>query len=509
MLREKKIDKQIWLLIGFFGLLKFILHLSFLSGYGFHADELYYISLAKNLSWGYLDISPWVTWMAKLSSYLGHNEFAFRLLPTLFSVATVVFTGIITSDLGGKKLAVIISCSAIICSPAFLATSYLMQPVAFDMFFWTCLTFNVIRFLHTERKRYLYLLFVTIAFGILNKYTILLYAATLFLSLFFLYPTKTNLVLKSSSGPFLVVILLLSPHLYWQITHHWPAFNYVKMVGGKNWNLNIWDYLYQLSLFHGAGVAVWTAGFIFLIKNRKQRQLGIWPLSFVVVIVILAFFKGKLYYGLGLFPVMFAAGGCCWELAFEKKLQLSKYAFVISLYFFGLLSLPLVLPVLSMEKCRRYIAGMVSITSFSRPLVWEDGYSRPIPQFFADMCGWETLAKRVALIKNQNHFKPVIFTNSYAIAGALDYYNTRQAEVISAQNSYILYSPLVLPSTPIIYLSADDMTVVSKLSQKVVKVETLRLENSHLDGINIYILNGANSQFQRNYQKQRQEFLME
>lgn len=504
------LDRSTCLLIAFFGLLKFCIHLTGISNYGLHADELYYISLSEHFAWGFLDISPFVTWMAKVSSTLfGTSVMAWRIIPCLFSALTVMLTGLMAHHLGGRKLGITIACSAIICSPAFLATSYLLQPAVFDEFFWALLALSALRFQQTQKPIFLYLTAFALGSGMLNKYTIAMYLAAIIAGWFITCKGPLKLSWRNLAGSFLLFFLLIAPNLIWQWAYGFPVFGYLNLVGSKALSIDISDYLFQLFFFHGAGVAVWTAGFCFLLMKQTRHQLQLtWPITFIILVISLALLKGKLYYGLGMFPILFAAGGCCWEMLFRTRI-FSKYLFVASLYLFGLLSLPLVIPVLPVNVCRNYIKKMVAYTTFSRPLVWEDGTSGSIPQFFADMSGWEALSCEIdrASLKNMSQKPVAILTNSYAIAGALKYYSKfLSPRVISPNNSFMLESPGSLPSGTMLYLSRDRQELVVKMARKVLLYKHLKMENSHLKDINIYILSDVNELFRKKYASDRKQF---
>lgn len=507
---ELRLARSGWLLIAFFGLLKFCIHLTGISNYGLHADELYYISLSEHFAWGFLDISPFVTWMAKVSSTLfGTAVMAWRIIPCLFSALTVMLTGLMAHHLGGRKLGITIACSAIICSPAFLATSYLLQPVVFDEFFWALLAFSALRFQQTQKPIFLYLTALALGLGMLNKYTIAMYLAAMILGWFITGKRHIKINWHSVAGSFLLFFLLIIPNLIWQWAYGFPIFGYLNIVGSKAFSIDISDYLFQLFFFHGAGVAVWTAGFCFLLMKQTRDKLNLtWPVTFIILVISLALIKGKLYYGLGMFPILFAAGGCCWEMLFRMRI-FPKYIFVASLYLFGLLSLPLVIPVLPVDVCRNYIKKMVTYTNFSRPMVWEDGTSGSIPQFFADMSGWQTLSGEIdsASLKSLSQKPNAILTNNYAIAGALKYYSKfLSPRVISANNSFMLESPGSLPSGTILYLSRDRQELVVKMARHVSLYKQLKMENSHLKGINIYILYDVNELFRKKYASDRKQF---
>ncbi|KLT64304.1 glycosyltransferase family 39 protein [Pedobacter sp. BMA] len=503
---------NIFFLILFFGLLKLFIHSIGLSEYGFHADELYYIGLGKHFEWGYPDISPFVVWVARLSEFcFGSSTIGFRILPCLISALTVMLTGYITRYLGGGKLAIVIACSAMICSPAYLATSYLLQPAVFDVFFWTLLTFSIVAYEKTKLQKYLYLAGVALGLGVLNKYSILLYFGLLTFTFLIISFKQFGRMFPKLIRPSLLFILLITPNLIWQLIHGFPAFHYVYSVGSSMLSFDIPDYLFQLFFFHGAGVAVWSAGFLLLMFNKRtEERQRIWCMAFLLLIFILALLKGKLYYGLGIFPIFFAAGGQCWEILLNRLKIPSRIVFVGMLYLFALLSLPVVIPVLPVTVCKIYIRHMVRYTSFSRPLRYEDGRAGDIPQFFADMTGWKQFAGEVLKISNSFPYPKgglSILTEDYAIAGALKYYgNAAMPPVISAHNSFLLYSPENLRAETVLYLSRIGLEKVKDFGNQVVCIDRMKTENSHLDGLYIYRITSPNLTFRNKYLGDIQKF---
>lgn len=506
------VPNHIFRLLLFFGLLKVVIHLFALSGYGLHADELYYISLGKHFEWGFLDISPFVSWMASLSSMLfEESTSSWRFIPVLFSAFTVMITGLLAYFMGAKKLGVSIACISIICSPAYLATSYLLQPVVFDEFFWTISALMMFRFSQTSKSKYLYLLAVVAGIGLLNKYTILFYFISIGIGILIAYKGQQKINWRKIIGPLLVFIIILWPNLLWQYKHHFPIFGYSRLVGKNAFSIDVPDYLFQLIFFHGASVAVWTAGFFYLLLVKsKNKSWRMWPVSMLIVLLILMLLKGKLYYGLGVFPLFFAAGGRCWEIMLQFQPIYKKVWFIFMITLIGLLSLPLVIPVFSIEVCRTYARNMVAWTGFSRPMVWEDGSTGTIPQFFADMAGWEAATQKVENVANQikaKKGKKYVLTDNYAIAGALKLYGQAQpSKIISVGNSFILESPSNVLGATVIYLSKDALPKVRKLASRVTFYEELKVENSHLNGIKIYILYEVNEQFNDQYKNTRKRF---
>ncbi|MFJ5903304.1 ArnT family glycosyltransferase [Pedobacter suwonensis] len=512
---SQDLSHSIWrphLLIIFFGILKLLIHLIALKGYGYHADEIYYVELGKEWQWGFPDISPFVTWIAHVSNLLfGSSLTGYRILPCLFSAATVVMTGYMTYLLGGKRLAITIACSAIICSPAFLATSYLLQPAVFDEFFWTLLSFAFIAYHKSRKTPFLWLMAVALALGILNKYSILLLVFSALIA-WLICAQRTNVPhWKKLLPPALVFLLILAPHIAWQMEQGFPIFKFTTEVAKTNFDVDPGDYLLQLFFFHGASVAVWSAGLIFLITNPKSKEYLFLGIASLMVIAVLSVLKGKLYYGLGLFPLLFANGGYCWERMLNHFKTAYQIMFTGMLYVFALLSLPVVIPIFSVTGNQFYLSEMVRLTGFSRPLRYEDGSYGKIPQFFADMTDWEYLTTRVAEVSRQPGTfgkASVILTNDYAIAGALKHYGDAALPlVISAKNSFLNQSPKSLDQHTIIYLTKSTGLDILLIADQVTLMDTIYSKNSHINGIRIYRLLFPSKAFKQQYARDRLMFV--
>jgi 4-amino-4-deoxy-L-arabinose transferase-like glycosyltransferase len=115
----------------------FLLHLVTANAYGYFRDELYFIACSDHLAAGYVDFAPLAAWILKANRVLfGDSLYALRWLPGLAHAATVVLTGMIARELGGKRFAATLSAIGVAFAPVILcnATRYSMNP--FEPLFW-------------------------------------------------------------------------------------------------------------------------------------------------------------------------------------------------------------------------------------------------------------------------------------------------------------------------------------------------------------------------------------
>ncbi len=95
--------------------------------------------------------------------------------------------------LGGRKFAIFLAFLAFITT-AFIRMHFLFQPGFLETFFWTVASYNLLRFIQTEKRRWLYLLGVSLAFGFLSKYSIALFGVSVFAGV--LLTPQRNIFLK-------------------------------------------------------------------------------------------------------------------------------------------------------------------------------------------------------------------------------------------------------------------------------------------------------------------------
>jgi hypothetical protein len=149
-------------------------------------------------------------------------------------------------------------------------------------------------------------------------------------------------------------------------------------------------FLFNQLLLHFAVVWVWLIGLVALCfaKNFvKFRCLGI---TYFIVLLLFIFSKGKDYYMMGMYPVLFSFGAVTMIRIFTNRLYFINYVILAHGIIFGCLLAPLGLPLLPLEKLDKYcqLTSKVTGPDFNR---WEDGLIHKIPQDFADMAGWKEL----------------------------------------------------------------------------------------------------------------------
>src|SRR6516162_8783745 len=83
-----------------------LLHILTNGRYGFHRDELQFLSDARHLAWGYVSYPPFTPFVERIGlTVFGLSLVGLRLASVLAQATVVLVSGLIARDLGGGRLA--------------------------------------------------------------------------------------------------------------------------------------------------------------------------------------------------------------------------------------------------------------------------------------------------------------------------------------------------------------------------------------------------------------------
>jgi len=126
------------------------------SAYEPHRDEFLYVAEGNHLAWGYMEIPPLLSVFAWLTNIFGGGLFWIKFWPSLFGSLTFVIVGNIVLSLGGRSFALLLSFLPFVFG-VFLRMHFLFQPNFLEVFFWTMLGYSMIRYIQTEKPKWLYI----------------------------------------------------------------------------------------------------------------------------------------------------------------------------------------------------------------------------------------------------------------------------------------------------------------------------------------------------------------
>ena len=406
----KQTMKKYFPILFTLSLIKLIIHCIANSNYGFHRDELLHLSVSEHLDWGYMEFPPFISWVGKLSYiFFDYSLWGTRLFPTLAGVMILVLCCLMAKELGGRLPAILLAGVCVLAFLPFYRNHTLFQPVAFDQLFWALGYFVLILFLNTGKSQYLLLLGAITGLGLLNKYTMIMWAAGVGFGLLF-YKNGTLFKNKWAYIAALCTLLILLPNLIWQANHDFPFLLHLKLLKEKQLTgLNPMDFLLTQFDFPFTGI-ISVFGLIGMLFHQALKKYMMVSLAVTFTFLALWFLGSKAYYIFGIYPVLFAAGAVTLEKLTQKKKTWMPVITAITL----ILALPFVpaaTPILPIEQYIKYSNKKVS-----------DGRVE-LTGDYADMFGWEEQVKLVdslyQSLSPEEQANCVIWAENYGEAGAV------------------------------------------------------------------------------------------
>lgn len=484
-------------LLLLFILLKFaIQYFAIDSGYELHRDEYLHLDLGKHLAWGYLSVPPITGIISHVIILLGNSVFWVKFFPALFGALIVVVVWKIVEELNGGWFALVLASVANIFS-VLIRINILYQPNSLDFLVWTTLFFIFIKYIKTEKSRWLYYAGVVFALGFLNKYNVVFMLLGLAPALL-ITPYRKIFTNRHFYFSAIIALILISPNLLWQYNNDFPVIHHLKLLAKTQLvNVNRFDFLVEQLYFFTGSLLVIFAAFISFFIYEPFKKYRVFFFAFFFTMSFFVYLRAKNYYSIGLYPVFLAFGAVYLEELLKKGwLRYLKILFVAGPVLSFIPLFPIILPVLSPTQImqKKEVFDKFNLTR------WEDGKLHDLPQDFADMLGWKELASLVdsafTMIDDENH--TIIHCDNYGEAGAINYYSKQKfSEAYSMNADYINWYPLYkFEIKNIIMVKEADDNDKERVREKaffesVVKIGEIKNKFAREKGTSVYMLIGA------------------
>ncbi len=433
-------------IIAAFALIKFLVAFILIHPeFELHRDEYLYLADADHMAWGYIEMPPLLAVLGYLSKLAGGSVYTVYFWGGLFGALTLILVGKMVLQLKGNATAVFFACLGFLFS-GFLRMHILFQPNFLDVFFWTWASYLIICCIDSANKKYLYWLGICFGLGVLGKYSTVFFLIAFAVSLL-LTGQRKWLLNRHFYFAMLLGVLICSPNLYWQYTHNFPVLHHMDLLEKQQLRFNNRkDFLIDQLLIFLPGVFIWMGGLWYLLMKKEGRKYGIIACIYIGILSLLLYFNGKGYYAAAMYPSLLAFGGI-WFVQFIEKKYTRWLRFVTPVWMLGLtlISLPVLLPFRSPEKLTATYQYMK--LEESPMLRWEDHQQHPLPQDFADMLGWKTMAEKTArayhALPDSVKASIMVYGDEYCHAGALSFYRKKLGlpEIYCDDASYVFWLP--------------------------------------------------------------------
>jgi len=489
-IKLKSYIDQYWILMALIAI-KFILQYALVNPvYELQRDEFLHLDQAFHPAAGYISVPPFSSWIASVIYLFGGGLFWIRFFPALFGAITIIFAWLIAEEIGGRLPAKILGSILLIFS-VLTRMNVLFQPNSFDILAWTTVFYLIIKYINTSEQKWLFLLSVTVALGLYNKYNILFLQAGLTAGLL-LTPQREILTRRKFYIAVGFCLILFLPNIIWQISNHFPVIQHMKALNERQLvHVNRIDFLVD-QLKYGLIGIVSLAGLFALLFYQPFKSWRFIAWTFLAVIVLFTLSRAKTYYAIGLYPVLFAVGSVYLEAVLKKwKAIFIPILAVIQIVVFALIA-KFLMPVQSPGEI---IANLDAYEEMGL-LRWEDGKNHPLPQDFSDMLGWKEMAEKALLAYQQipsgELGNTIVLCTNYGQTGAVNYYNRgKMHEAYSFNTDYIYWIPQKMDIRNVVLIGEKPDQDVIDLFTSVKLIGVVENEYSREKGTPIYLLYGA------------------
>jgi len=419
----------------------FLLHFVAAGRYGYQRDELYFISCARHLAWGYVDQPPLIALVAKAAlATFGDSLYGIRFLPAVAGSATVVLTGRLTARFGGGLLAQALAMIGVGLAPFFLAVGNLLTMNAFEPLLWLGAVVLFVRACECDEPVTWAALGAIAGLGLINKYSTFFFLGSCIVAVA-LTPARRVLVRPGFFWAVALAATFVAPTLVWQAQNGWPQLAVLRDAAAMK-NVVVGPFAFyaqQVLMMNPLAAPLWIFGLIALLRAKRFVAVRWIGYAYVVLSILYLALGAKTYYLAPIYPAFFAAGASAIE-ARITRLRIATVLYPALLAVCGLLIAPEAYPLLPLATFERY----ERVLDF-RGIKMEKHPVGRVPQHFADMLGWSSLvasvARAYATLPPAERRAAVVLTRDYGQASAVDFFGPRYGlpRAISGHNNYYLY----------------------------------------------------------------------
>ena len=290
-----------------------LLHVLTDNRYGFHRDELQFLSDARHLDWGFVAYPPFTPFVERIGLALfGLWMPGLRLFSVLAQAAATVIAGLMARELGGARLAQLTAALAVAFSPLALFEGTEFQYTSFDFLWWVLIAYFVIRLLKSQDPRWWIAIGACVGLGLETKYSIVFYIAGMVAGLAL---TPARRFFRSGwfwAGVALALLIFL-PNVAWLARHDFISYHFLQHIHKRDVGEGraqgfLWQQFWLCANL--AAAPLWLAGLWGFARERRLRML-----AWMAVVPVAVFWasKGRGYYTAGVYPMLAAMGAAMAE----------------------------------------------------------------------------------------------------------------------------------------------------------------------------------------------------
>jgi len=410
--------------------------------YGFHRDELQFLSDALHLDWGFVPYPPFTPFVERIGLHLfGLSMVGLRIFSVIAQSAVIYVSGLMAFELGGRLKAQCTAAVAVALSPLPLFQGTEFQYSSFDFLWWVLAAYFVIRLLKSEDPRWCLAVGATVGIGLMTKYAIAFFTVGILCGLIF-SSARRYLRTPWFWGGILLAFLICLPNVIWQARHGFISWHFLNYIHARDirWGRAQGFLVKQLWLCTNFfSVPLWIAGLIGYLRSPRYRALA-WMYLLPLAYFIAA--KGIYYYLSPAYPMLIAMGAVMAERWLAARLRTVPRRALQAVFFAGLAGSGL------------YACAMILPLASNGPL---KQFALHKNETLREEIGWEQLVQTIAGIRDslpaEQRSSTGVLVGNYGEQGAVELFGPayQLPPPISLTNSAWLRGyPTPPPSTLIV-----------------------------------------------------------
>ncbi|WP_187648224.1 ArnT family glycosyltransferase [Nitrosophilus labii] len=260
-----------------------------------YMDEAYYWGWSRSFDLGYYSKPPMIAWVIALfTSVCGDSEICVKLPALIFYPITTLIIYFIAKELFDEKIA-FWSGAVFITLPAVSLSSMIISTDVVLLLFWSLTLLLFIKALKTNKDIYWITAGFSAGFGLLSKYTMIIFVISVFLYIIFSKENRKFLKNPKLYMTMILAALVYMPNLIWNYRHHFVSFLHTKEISEIDRDLFHFDKMFEfLGAQFGVFGPIFFAVLLFLIfkpfiKDDRFRLLYSFTLPFLGIITLQSF----------------------------------------------------------------------------------------------------------------------------------------------------------------------------------------------------------------------------
>lgn len=335
-----------------------LLHILTNGRYGFHRDELQFLSDARHLDWGFVAYPPFTPFVEHISLGLfGLSVVGLRLFSVFAQAGAIIVTGLMARDLGGTRLAQVTAALTVAFAPLSLFEGTEFQYTTFDYLWWVLIAWFTIRLLKSEDPRWCLAIGAAVGLGLETKYAIAFYIAGIVAGLI-LTPARRFLKTGWFWAGLGLALLIFLPNLVWLVRRDFISYHFLQHIHARDVRIGRANGFLKGQFLICANLAtapLWLAGLAGFLLNRRYRMMAF---MYLVPLALFFFGKGRDYYMAGAYPMLLAMGAVLGERWLHSLARSARFS-IEAVYFatFAFISIyvcAVILPIASSGPLRSF-----------------------------------------------------------------------------------------------------------------------------------------------------------